>query len=227
MFHQNILLVCIEGNIGSGKSTLLEYLRMHFAESRNVIFLKEPVDEWATIKDEFGTTMLEKFYENQNQYSFAFQMMAYISRLNLLKKTVESTNGRQTIIISERSLFTDKEVFAKMLFDSGAMETIQYQIYLKWFDAFSQEYPVQKIIYVKTCPEICYQRIIKRSRTGENHISHDYLKNCHLYHEEMLNISSNHCVCKNQLILNGNTDIYENTQELKIWIQQIENFIQI
>ena len=234
MLHTNkIQIISIEGNIGSGKSTLLEHLKtvIDSSQFQKVVFLKEPVDEWATIRDEHDVTMLEKFYQNQNQYSFAFQMMAYISRLNLLKKTVEAAskeNGVCTLIISERSLFTDKQVFAKMLYDTGFMEFIQYQIYLKWFDAFSAEFPIHKIIYVKTSPEICYQRILKRSRSGEDQISHDYLNRSHLYHEEMLDPVSPDCVCKSQLILNGNVDLYENeTQELQKWIHQIENFIQL
>ena len=57
--------ISIEGNIGSGKSTLLANLREHYKNNDNVIFLKEPVDEWAKIKDINGTTILEKFYAEQ------------------------------------------------------------------------------------------------------------------------------------------------------------------
>ena len=111
----------IEGNIGSGKSTLLESLKNELIiGNQKIIFMKEPVDEWEEIKDAEGNTMLQKFYEDQDKYSFPFQMMAYISRLNLLKTTVEKNPG--AIIISERSLYTDKFVFAKMLYDTGKIE---------------------------------------------------------------------------------------------------------
>ena len=236
-----IIIISIEGNIGSGKSTLLENLRSHYENNPNVIFLKEPVDEWATIKDEKGITMLEKFYQDQTKYSFAFQMMAYISRLNILKKTVETccssssslnktnktnktneTNKEKKIIITERSLFTDKMVFAQMLYDSGNMESVEFQVYLKWFDTFIQEFPVSKIIYVKTNPEICHYRITKRSRQGENIIPLEYLDNCDTYHEKML---CSNIICKSQLVLDGNKDIYDNECELKNWILKIENFL--
>jgi deoxyguanosine kinase len=52
-------IVSIEGNIGSGKSTLLANLRKYYENNPDVIFLKEPVDEWEKIKDENGTTILE------------------------------------------------------------------------------------------------------------------------------------------------------------------------
>ena len=68
--NTNFLIVSIEGNIGSGKSTLLENLKKNVDKNNNVIFLKEPVDEWNKIKDENGVTILEKFYSDQEKYSF-------------------------------------------------------------------------------------------------------------------------------------------------------------
>ena len=38
------------------------------------------------ITDENGITILEKFYENPTKYGFSFQIMAYISRLNIMKE---------------------------------------------------------------------------------------------------------------------------------------------
>jgi deoxyadenosine/deoxycytidine kinase len=149
--------------------------------------------------------------------------MAYISRLDVMRKEIRKNPN--AIFISERSLFTDKLVFAKMLFDSGNIELVNYKIYLKWFDTFAEEFPVNKVIYVNTIPEICHQRIEKRSRTGESNIPLDYLENCHKYHTDMLDVSSPDCVCKEQLVLNGNIDIYENKEQLNEWIERINTFI--
>ena len=212
----------IEGNIGSGKSTLLENLKKEFSNNKNIIFMKEPVDEWEEIKDTSGNTMLQKFYADQEKYSFPFQMMAYISRLNLLKKTVEKNPG--AIIISERSLYTDKFVFAKMLYESSKIEDVSYQIYNKWFDAFVKDFPICGVIYVETDPEICHQRVAKRSRLGESNIPLDYLKSCHCYHTNMLNCDFQK-VSNRQLVLDGNIDIYENQNVLEDWIENIKSFI--
>jgi deoxyadenosine/deoxycytidine kinase len=224
----NLIIVSIEGNIGSGKSTLLANLRETYKNDANIVFLKEPVDEWEKIKDKNGITILEKFYSDQIKYSFSFQMMAYVSRLKVLRdelKNIKFLEDKKTIIITERSLHTDKMVFAKMLYDSGKIEYINYQIYLSWFDTFSEEFPVHKIVYVKTCPEKCYSRVHKRSRDGEENIPLDYLINCSKYHNDMLDISSSECICNNQLILDGNIDIYENNEQLEKWISDIDNFI--
>jgi deoxyadenosine/deoxycytidine kinase len=212
--------ICIEGNIGSGKSTLLHQLEMVYKDNPNVIFLKEPVDEWNTIKDTSGITMLQKFYADQEKYSFAFQMMAFISRLSILKKAMKE--NKNIVIISERSLFTDKYVFAKMLHDQEKIEDVNYQIYLKWFDEFANEFPVNHMIYVKTSPEICHSRILKRSRKGEEVIPLSYLDDCHQYHEEFIN---KHMNCPTTL-LNGNQDIFEEKNILQLWIEQIQSIIQ-
>ena len=226
-----IQLISIEGNIGSGKSTLLTHLRNHFTGNPQVIFLKEPVDEWEKIKDENGKTILENFYADQAKYSFSFQMMAYISRLKLLRDTFKQQNASLTnnkvIIISERSLYTDKMVFAKMLYDTGKIEHINYQIYLNWFHTFADDFPVQKIIYVQTDPTVCQERIARRSREGEGNIPLEYLSACNHYHENMLDQTSVDCVCHNQLILDGNSNIYENVEVLQGWIRSIEEFIDL
>jgi deoxyadenosine/deoxycytidine kinase len=217
---QRFKVVSIEGNIGSGKSTLLENLKNNYKNDSKVVFLKEPVDEWEKITDRQGNTMLQKFYGDQKSYSFSFQMMAYISRLAEFKKAVKK-NPQAKIFITERSLDTDKYVFAQMLFDDNKIEDVNFQIYTRWFDTFSEEFNINKFVYVKAEPEICSERILKRSRSGENGIPLDYLKNCDKYHNNMMfeRISA---PC---LTLDGNMNIYENSEIVKKWIDQIDKFI--
>jgi deoxyadenosine/deoxycytidine kinase len=223
-------IISIEGNIGSGKSTLLNKLREHFKENENIVFLKEPVDEWSKIKDENGITMLEKFYTDQEKYSFSFQMMAYVSRIkelrNILKEKMRNSPN-PFIIITERSLCTDKMVFAKMLYDDHKIEYVNYQIYLNWFDTFSDEFPVHKVIYVKTSPEKCYERISSRSRDGECNIPLSYLKNCDIYHNNMLDTKLNTCVCDTQLLLDGNINMCEKVNLIDIWVGEIIHFMNL
>ena len=211
-------IISIEGNIGSGKSTILKHLKEYFKTTENIIFLQEPVDIWETIKDENGTTILTKFYENQEKYSFAFQMMAYISRLSILKNTIKENPN--AIIITERCLNTDRYVFAKMLYDSKKIEEIEYQIYLKWFDEFCDIIQNSKMIYMKTNPEICYERIAKRNRTGESNISIDYLNGCHHYHEEMIK-KINYSI----LEIDSNIDTDINKDIINKWYEEIKKFI--
>ena len=239
--NEYITIVSIEGNIGSGKSTLLETLKSIFKENSNVLFLREPVDEWEKIKDKDGNTMLQKFYANQQEYSFAFQMMAYISRLTILRETVRDIMNKikcktdpinniidkkeKYMIITERSLYTDKFVFAKMLYDQGKIEDVMYQIYLNWFDEFAKDFPVNDIIYVNTDPTKCYERIHKRARVGEEVIPLAYLTACHEYHNAFLD--ENTGIKATQLVLNGNQDIFQNSQIVDDWIVSIKRFLEI
>jgi deoxyadenosine/deoxycytidine kinase len=204
-------IISIEGNIGSGKSTFLNYLKEKC--SKKIIFVKEPVDDWEQIRDrETNETMLQKFYKNQKMYSFSFQMMAFISRFSILRETVRQNPS--AIIITERCLYTDKYVFAKMLFEMKNIEDVNYQIYNKWFEEFALEFPINKIIYIKATPEICFERIKKRNRTGENEIPLEYLINCDKYHQDMIEILTD----TTQIIyIDGNIDIYENPTIMKEW----------
>lgn len=193
----NKYIFSVEGNIGSGKSTLLEYLKQNITQidKYSVIYLQEPVDIWNTIVDTSGKTILEKYYSDQKKYAFAFQMMAYITRLSQIKKIIKDSPD-YSIIITERCLYTDYHIFAKMLYNSGLIEDIEYSIYCKWFNEFIGDSNISGFIYVKTTPETCLNRIALRNRTGENSIPLDYLLNCHSYHESWL-------IGNNTLILDG------------------------
>lgn len=223
MSSNNYKIVSIEGNIGSGKSTLLENLRNYYCDNERVLFLREPVDDWEKIKDKDGNTILKKFYADQEKYSFTFQMMAYISRLKILRdavKHIKSTceqDGSTYIIITERSLYTDKYVFAKMLYEQDKIEDVCYQIYLNWFEEFVSDFQVDYSVYVKTTPDICYHRVHKRARDGEEVIPLDYLSDCHKYHEGFLDEIS----CE-KIVLDGNVDIYTNYAIVDEWLALVD-----
>ena len=212
------IIISTEGNIGSGKSTLEKEMKARLGIP--VVHVREPVDDWTKIKNKDGTTMLELFYGDPTKYGFSFQIMAYISRLKLLMDAIKNNPG--AIIMTERSLFTDKLVFAKMLYDTGNIEDVNYQIYLNWFDAFIKECPVHKLIYIKTTPETCYQRINERARDGEEKISLKYLTDCDHYHEQMMEEMKS----IPKLVLDGNIDMKETPDKMENWLAQIREFIQ-
>ncbi len=207
------IILSIEGNIGSGKSTLLAELEHVFAQDPSICFLQEPVDVWDSIKDEDGVSILQKYYADQKRYAFSFQMMAYISRISLMR---EALKKNYRVILIERSVYTDAAVFAKMLFDDKKIEEIEYKIYLRWVNEFIADFPPVKYVYVRAEPQVSYQRILQRGRPGET-IPIEYLENCHKYHDEWLLNSPSPL-----LQLDANTDISEN---LTKWIEDINNFM--
>ena len=204
-------IISIEGNIGSGKSTFVEQLKLKIKDEK-ICFLEEPVDVWNTIVDKEGITILENYYKDNKKWAFSFQMMAYISRLSILKKAIES--NKYEIIITERSLYTDKHVFCQMLYDNDLIEDLEFTIYNKWFEEFNILQDIQ-YIYLKTNPEVSYERVMKRSRTGEK-IPLSYLINCSDYHDKWL---SNEKV----IIIDANVEnTYENVCE---WMNIIYGII--
>lgn len=205
----------IEGNIGSGKSTLLRMLKK-YNNNEKYLYVQEPIEIWETIKDKDGETILSKFYKNQEKYSFSFQMMAYISRLSQLNKIIK--NNKNKIIICERSLNTDKNVFAKMLYDDNKIDEVEYKIYLKWFDEFCENIKVEGLIYVRSDHDIAHKRVIKRARSGEE-ISLNYLKLCNDYHDNWIYSES-----IPKLILEGNKELQENKTSYMEWIDYIVRF---
>lgn len=179
-------ILSVEGNIGAGKSTLVEALKERYAHDPSILFLQEPVDVWSTVQQD-GKTILELFYENQEKYSFAFQILAYSTRLELIEKAVQdaTANGVKTIVM-ERSLEADKNIFAKMLYDEGKLEPCMHDIYLHMSRGGLEKYTADGILWVHAGPETCYERIAKRGREGEDQIPLSYLERCDVYHREWL-----------------------------------------
>jgi len=210
-------IISIEGNIGTGKSTLLAELKKKYADNASICFLNEPIHIWNTIKDRNGVTILEKYYADQKRYAFSFQMMAYISRVSAMRAALKK-NYR--IIIIERSVYTDSSVFAKMLFDDGKIEDIEYSIYSNWVNEFISEFPPVKFIYMQANPAVSFERVAIRGRPGEI-IPLEYLENCHNYHQEWLLVENT----KPLLILDANIDLKKHTETLGKWLQDIEKFM--
>jgi len=178
-------IISIEGNIGAGKSTLLEKLKTDFAGNSQVIFMQEPVDEWSTICNEQGATILSCFYADSHKYAFPFQVMAYISRLNAFQKIIRD-HPECEVIVCERSLEADRNIFAKMMRDDGAMEPMVFQVYEMMYRATSEKFCVDTVLYLDVDPATCLTRIAKRGREGELNIPLSYLEKCKAYYDTWL-----------------------------------------
>jgi deoxyadenosine/deoxycytidine kinase len=210
-------IIVVQGNIGSGKSTFVDKLKTRYGARKDICFLQEPVNEWLTIKDKQGVNILENYYKDQPKYAFMFQMMAYISRLAMLKRAIES--NQYEYIITERCLNTDRNVFCKMLYDDGLIEDIGYQIYNKWFDEFNNFNTVDYIhIYLKTDPIVSKTRVDKRARVEES-IPIEYLTKCHEYHDKWLLTTGQKVII---LDSNQNTDINPNIDH---WYDMIDQYL--
>jgi deoxyadenosine/deoxycytidine kinase len=218
------VIISLEGNIGAGKSTFLECFEKHLGKDSKWIFLKEPVHIWETIKDNNGKTVLANFYEDPLKYAFAFQVMAYTTRYQELKRIIKENPDCEGIIC-ERSLDADKHIFAKMLHGDGLMDDIMYNIYERYFSEYEGNFQLNGIIHIDALPETCFERVEKRSRSGENKIELSYLQKCQNFHDEWLS-NTNTPVLR----LDVNTNIlnsFDDNTHIQSWVIKSKQFIEL
>ncbi|XP_071957973.1 thymidine kinase 2, mitochondrial-like [Antedon mediterranea] len=170
--------ICVEGNIGCGKTTMLEMFQEQVPYGVEV--LTEPVSKWQNVR---GHNTLGLMYEDPARWSFAFQ--SYLQLTMLQNHTCPT---KQPLKLMERSLFSARHVFVENLYRSNKMSDAEYAIINEWFDWIfvNLNLNVDQIIYLRTSPQKCYERIKKRCRNEENCIPLEYLQQIHDLHEEWL-----------------------------------------
>jgi deoxyadenosine/deoxycytidine kinase len=171
-------LIYVEGNIGSGKSTLLNYI----SRIPNVTIIQEPVDKWASINDG-NHNILEAFYNNPTKYAHLFQTVIIPTFIESHENTPSSG-----IVVGERSIDTGYEVFTKAAFDNLQLNTIERAAYNYWYNFMKRHHgkSADGIIYLRTDPSICYKRMKKRARNGEEVIDVKYIEQIHNLHDSWL-----------------------------------------
>lgn len=209
--YQGEVHICgICGNISVGKSKFLDKINTTMLESYpeiHVVF--EPVETWGNFKDSNGTSILEEFYSKTKEMAFTFQIFALQTRFETLEReskiALEKSKklGKPVIMIIERTILDDFHIFAKMLFKASLITEFEMMVYNKWFLYYVTKFDIKKVVYLKTSPEICFERISLRNRDGESNISLEYLQDCHDHHEEFY---------KNVLI-NYNCLVIDNTYD--------------
>ena len=200
----------VEGNIGSGKSTFLKKLSSEFK------VVQEPVDEWSKMKnDRNGKNILEEFYEDPERNAYLFQSIAFRSRVKNIADLKDET------VIIERSIYTDRMVFAEVCKEDGNINEIEWNDYTSWFDFVVKHigFKPKGFIYLRTEPEKSHARVTKRNRSGESNISLDYLRKLHQRHDKWL-IDEN-----NVLVLDVTEDFESNPEHLEKMIQKVRDFV--
>lgn len=213
----SVKVIDIEAVIAAGKSTLIGALMEKVKGDNSYILIPEPVDQWKDIK--LGDKdILDAFYNDMSTVALPFQLIALLTRRELfLKKMKEAKNlaeetGKTVYLITERTIFSDKFIFADMLHRSGFISEAGILAYKLWNDVFAKELSVDKVIYINTPPDVCMQRIKTRNRDGEDKITLDYLIECQKAHDnfyEQFIKQKNHKIIDTSNI-HINTDSYDN-----------------
>jgi deoxyadenosine/deoxycytidine kinase len=181
------IIISIDGNIGAGKSTLCALLAEKLP---HVSVVQEPVGTWEKLIDEDGKNLLSHFYEDTTRWAYTFQNCAILTRLMNTIQAMEEWEKKEgdkvPVILSERSVLTDRFVFAEMMKESKHMNKIEWDLYMTWFNHFASKLPIKGIVHVTTSPEISKERIVKRGRKGEESIDLKYLVDLDSQHTKWL-----------------------------------------
>lgn len=197
----------VEGNIGTGKSTFLSMIEKTYGDRFQVIY--EPVDVWTNFKDKSGKNILQYFYEDPKRFAYTFQNTAFVSRVEKLQE-IDTT--KEAVFI-ERSIWSDKNIFAKNCYESGMMSEIEYLLYEKWFSWLEKNLAIcdYEFIYLKCVPETSFLRMKTRSRNEESGVSLEYITQIHNQHETWMKTVIQQ---KNVTILNAEDD-FKNEEVFK------------
>jgi deoxyadenosine/deoxycytidine kinase len=170
----------LEGNIGAGKSTFLKII----GDNLDVQIVFEPHEAWQKVGGE--ENLLEKFYNDTPRWAYTFQSYAFVTRI--MAQEAHALTNTTGIQVLERSVFSDRYCFAKNCFELGLMNALEWKLYQEWFEWLVDNYTIKPdgFIYMQTSPEVCHDRLLKRSRHEEVGVSFDYLKRLHDKHESWL-----------------------------------------
>jgi deoxycitidine kinase/deoxyguanosine kinase len=132
---------------------------------------------------------------------------------------LDTTVKGQQVILTERSMLTDKHVFAEMLRDSGDLNAIEWELYNNWFHTFGKSYPIHGIIYLSTSSKTSKERIQIRNRQGEERIELDYLNALEAQHEKWI---ANTKLPVLTLSTEPGVSVEENMQKIREFVQLLK-----
>ncbi|XP_032127926.1 deoxyguanosine kinase, mitochondrial isoform X2 [Sapajus apella] len=188
----------IEGNIAVGKSTFVKLLMKTYPEWH---VATEPVARWQNIQAA-GTqkactaqslgNLLDMMYREPARWSYTFQTFSFMSRLKVQLEPFpeELLQARKPVQIFERSVYSDRYIFAKNLFENGSLSDIEWHIYQDWHSFLLREFAsrltLHGFIYLQATPQVCLKRLYQRAREEEKGIELAYLEQLHDQHEAWL-----------------------------------------
>jgi len=161
---------------------MLEFLK----EYPDMVVYPEPVDVWTNLN---GTDFLGLLYNDTDRWGMTFESLVQLTMAeNHLKNFREPDKQTPPVKVMERSLQSARYCFIESLRDviSSPEMTILDNWYKLLRDQPQFDIDVDYIIYLKTDPEVIYERIAKRNREEEQQIPLEYFQEMHRKHEDWL-----------------------------------------
>jgi len=162
--------IAIAGNIGVGKTTMTEKL----ADVLKLSPIYESVDDNPYLVD---------FYDDMKRWSFNLQIFFLYKRFSNQIELLSSKNG----FIQDRSLYEDKEIFARNLKDLKLMSSRDWDTYKNLFNEITKFLKKPDlIIYLKASTDTLISRINNRKRDFEKEISLEYIHSLNIYYNQWI-----------------------------------------
>ncbi len=212
----------LEGNIGVGKSTFLELIKKHAPE---IDIIPEPKDSWAT--GDYGKSLLANFYENRSRWAYSMETFTMACRVKEYAREQKNANPNR---VMERSVYSGHFCFALNGHQDNMFNPIEWEIYLQWVNFLLRTTctPPQGFIYLRAEPEVCFKRIQKRARWGEEGITLDYIKQIHFWHDRFL-IEKKEIFSELKnvpvLVIDCNNDFVENHEAMNYHGEKVVQFL--
>lgn len=171
--------ICIEGNIGCGKTTAVEALQNLQATDpdwRKYTIIPEPVQEWHHL---LGPLYAAPQHSPARHSAAALLQVAV---LNAFALRVPSPVYAPTVI-TERSPWSSLAVFLPSQCLPPSYEAVVTQTAHHLYPNLDNALPTA-VIYIKTDPATCMDRIQQRQRHGENMLNLEYITQLHEQYEQ-------------------------------------------
>ncbi|XP_078421784.1 deoxycytidine kinase 2-like [Cetorhinus maximus] len=242
---ESVTRISVEGNIAVGKSTFAELLEQMASNQWEII--REPIAKWCNIpasscSEELSSTqqsvgnLLQMLYQDPHRWSYTFQSYSCMSRIKALLAPVSPRlqKAEEPVQIFERSVYSDRYIFASNLYELGCLNETEWTIYQDWhtylLNQFGSRIALKGIIYLQASPEKCLERLQQRGRDEEKEIQLGYLQQLHSRHENWL---VKHCTelhfenLKNipVLVLDVNEDFEDDKSRQEKLFKQVKNFV--
>jgi deoxyadenosine/deoxycytidine kinase len=159
--------IAVAGNMGVGKSTLVQFMAAQFGGEA----FYEPVD---------SNPFFGRFFKDMKQWSFHSQIY-FLTHKYRIHQALAKHHG---LVIIDRTIYEDAEIFAKSLFSARKMSKDEFILYWDLYEAMRQSLrPPDVLIYLTSTMKTLKERISARSRKAEQNVSESYLRRLHKSYE--------------------------------------------
>jgi len=162
--------IAVAGNMGVGKTTMVDFLCSRYDLSP----VYEPYTE---------NPYLDDFYKDMRSWGFHSQLYFLTHKFRLHMQLNENPG----IVVQDRTIYEDAEIFATNLHRSRKILKRDYETYMELYRTMRTALqPPDLMIYLRCSVRAIRKRIKQRGRPSEQQIPARYIRNLNRLYEEWI-----------------------------------------